>query len=151
MADIKDKWPWPVNVANLGVHPEEVKALQRRVEKNPDASPLAQAEPSKFLTPVRSSDNLRVGEPLVPHEVADAPAVPFTHVVIRRFLKKARRKGAVLFDDAVESERLEDLPEGRREQMRGMLARERAMLEILDRYNALAEDVYMRMLAQSKG
>lgn len=151
MADINSKWPWPANVGLLGTHPEEVKALQRRVEKNPDASPLAAAEPSKFLTPARSSDNLRVGEPAAPLEVAESTTFTFTHVVIRRFLKKARRRGAVLFDEAVESEPLVDVPENRREQMRGMLARERALLEILDRYNGLAEDVYMRLLAGAKG
>jgi hypothetical protein len=151
MADIKDKWPWPVNVGVLGTYPEEVKALQRGGEKNLDASPLARAEPQKFLTPLRSSDNLRMGEPGVPLEVSDQITIPFTHVVIRRFLKKARRRGAILFDDAVDSEPLGDAPEERRAQMRKMLARERALLEILDRYNALAEDVYMRLLAQSKG
>ncbi|MFO0727425.1 MAG: hypothetical protein U1E65_26850 [Myxococcota bacterium] len=151
MADIKTKWPWPTNVGGLGTFPEEVKALQRRVEKNPDASPLAEIAPARLLTPIRSSDNLRMGEPAAPVEIQDARTVALSHVVIRRFLRKARRKGAVLFDEAVESERLEDVPENRRDQMRMMLVRESALLEILDRYNSLAEDVYMRLLAGSKG
>jgi hypothetical protein len=92
-----------------------------------------------------------MGEPLAPGDVADPTTPTLTHVVIRRFLRRARRKGAVLFDEAVDTERLGELPENRRDQMRTMLARERAMLELLDRYNALAEDVYMRLLAGSKG
>jgi len=151
MADIRDKWPWPTNVNFLGTHPEEMKALQRRVEKNPDASPMPDLAPLRLLTPQRSSDNLRMGEPLAPGDVADPTPPTLTHVVIRRFLRRARRKGAVLFDEAVDTERLGELPENRRDQMRTMLARERAMLELLDRYNALAEDVYMRLLAGSKG
>jgi hypothetical protein len=151
MADIRDKWPWPTNVNFLGTHPEEMKALQRRVEKNPDASPMPDLAPLRLLTPQRSSDNLRMGEPLAPGDVADPTTPTLTHVVIRRFLRRARRKGAVLFDEAVDTERLGELPENRRDQMRTMLARERAMLELLDRYNALAEDVYMRLLAGSKG
>jgi hypothetical protein len=128
-----------------------MKALQRRVEKNPDASPMPDLAPLRLLTPQRSSDNLRMGEPLAPGDVADPTTPTLTHVVIRRFLRRARRKGAVLFDEAVDTERLGELPENRRDQMRTMLARERAMLELLDRYNALAEDVYMRLLAGSKG
>jgi hypothetical protein len=128
-----------------------MKALQRRVEKNPDASPMPELAPLRLLTPQRSSDNLRMGEPLAPGDVADPTTTTLTHVVIRRFLRRARRKGAVLFDEAVDTERLGELPENRRDQMRTMLARERAMLELLDRYNALAEDVYMRLLAGSKG
>jgi len=152
MADIRDKWPFPVNAGVLGTYADEMKALQRRVEKNPDAAPMPEVAPTRLLTPLRSSDNLRIGEPRAPFDVAgDAGAVTLTHVVVRRFLKKARRRGSILFDEATESEPLVDVPENRREQMRTMLARERALLEILDRYNGLAEDVYNRLPAGVKG
>jgi len=151
MADIRDKWPFPANAGIMGTYPEEMKALQRRIEKNPDAAPMPEVAPTRLLTPQRSSDNLRMGGPKAPLSTTDAGTVTFTHVVVRRFLKKARRKGAVLFDEAADGEPLDDVPENRREQMRTMLARERALLEILDRYNSLAEDVYNRLLASAKG
>jgi hypothetical protein len=150
MADIKDKWPWPASIGNIGMYPEEMKAL-RKVEKNPDASPMPELAPTKLLTPLQSSDNLRMGEPALPAALAEATSIPLTHVVFRRVLAKARRKGAVLFEEAVEKEDLADLPADRRQQMRTMLARERAMLELLDHYNGLAEDVYMRLIATAKG
>ena len=65
--------------------------------------------------------------------------------------EEARRQAAVLFEETVEEDDLGDLPKGRRQQMRAMLMRERALLELLDRYNGLAEDVYMRLLAGAKG
>lgn len=152
MADINSKWPWPQNIGTLGTFPEEVKALQKRVEKNLDASPLAEVAPTKLLTPARSSDNLRMGEPEILQELnADAGPMTLTHVVFRRVLMKAKRKGVLRFDEAVDAEGLDELPSTRRDQMRSMLSREKAMLEILDRYNGLAEAVYMRLLSESKG
>lgn len=151
MADINAKWPWPQNVGVLGTYAEEVKALQK-TEKNPDAAPMPALAPTKLLTPARSSDNLRMGEPELLKEIhGDATPVPLTHVVLRRVLGRSRKKGVLKFDEAVETENLEDMPSTRREQMRSMLSREKAMLEILDRYNGLAEGVYMRLLSESKG
>lgn len=154
MAEIRSKWPWPRDAALLGTHPEEVKALRQRIEKNPAASPMPDLAPARLLSPSRTSDSLRMGGP----SVADVDGGPdalggtLTHVVFRRILTKARRRAAVAFDEAVDSEPIDgDAPSGRREQMKAMIARERAMLEIFDRYNALAEDVYMRLLATSKG
>lgn len=152
MAEIKQKWPWPRNVGVLGTFPEEVKETQRRVEKNIDASPMPELAPTKLLSPSRNSENLRMGEPAVDVEMlADNYQYTLTHVVVRRLLAKARARGAVLFDEAIEEAPLRGMPADRREQMRTMVSRERAMMEILDRYNTLAEDVYMRLLASSKG
>ena len=151
MATIQDKWPWPANVGVLGTFAEEVKETQRRVEKNINASPLPAAEPTNLLNPSRSSETLRIGEPgSVADPGSDAAFTP-AHVVIRRVLSKARQRAAILFDEAIDSEDLADLPRGRRDQMKTMSSREQAMLEILDRYNALAEDVYMRLLSGAKG
>jgi hypothetical protein len=151
MADINRKWPWPQNVGVLGTFPEEMKALQRGVEKNPDAAPMPEIAPTKLLTPEYGSDQLRMGDQAVPQEIAETAVPTLNHVVFRRVLMKARRKGVLRFGEAVEEENLDDLPPSRREQMRSMLARESAMLEILERYNALAEAVYMRLLSESKG
>jgi hypothetical protein len=151
MADINKHWPWPANVGVLGTFPEEVKALQKNVERNPDASPMPEAAPTRLLTPNASSDTLRMGGNYVPPEIAESTAIPLTHVVFRRLLLKSKRKGVLKFDAAIETEDLEDMPNTRRDQMRSMLARESSMLEILERYNALAESVYMRLLSESKG
>lgn len=151
MADINNKWPWAVGVGTLGTFPEEMKALQRRVEKNPDASPMPEVAPTKLLTPQRSSDNLRMGEPTYLSDTQEVSPAVLTHVAFRRILFKSRRKGVLFFDESVETEDLEDLPTTRRDQMRSMLARERAMLDIIGRYNELAEAVYTRLLSESKG
>jgi hypothetical protein len=152
MADIKDKWPWPTNIGVHGTYPEEVKALQKSPERNPDAAPMPEVAPLRLLNPTRSSEQLRMGEPELVHELSsDGNAVPLTHVVFRRVLMKARRRAALLFDDAIETEELADLPTTRRDQMRSMRAREQAMLELLDLYNGMAEAVYMRLLSESKG
>ena len=150
MANINSKWPWPNNVGVLGTHPEEIKALQK-LEKNPEASPLPEAAPTAFLDPTTSSESLRVGTPRAPREV-EVPGnfIPL-HVVLRRLLMKRKRAAWGLFDSAVEEEDLGDLPSSRRDQMRAMLRRERAMLDMLSRYNELAEDVYARLLSESKG
>ena len=152
MPDLKAKWPWPTNAGLVGTHPEEVKALQGRIEKNPQASPLPELAPTKLLTPNRNSEALRMGGPPTENDPSkDSAAFKLTHVVFRRVLSRARRQSAVLFDDAVQDAPLANQPSGRREQMRRMLSREQKMLEILDRYNGLAEDVYMRLLSSSKG
>ncbi|MBI2378526.1 MAG: hypothetical protein HYV07_31295 [Deltaproteobacteria bacterium] len=149
---VREKWPFPVNLGGeIGTTAEEVKALHKGLEKNPYASPLPEVAPVNFLTPIRSSEDLRFGEQDVPLAASDGRTATLTHVVLRRVLSKARRQGAVLFDEAVESKAYQGLPEGRQQQMKTLLSRERAMLEMLDRYNGLAEGVYMRLLATSKG
>ena len=151
MADIKQRWPWPANVGNLGTFPEEVRQLQK-LEKNPDAAPMPQVAPSRLLSPKRSSDNLRMGDPKpISEDPYDAAQLELTHVVLRRLLTRRRRGGWTSFADAVEEEDLDGLPGARREQMRAMLKREQAMLDLLDRYNAMAEMVYTRLLSESKG
>lgn len=151
MADIKDKWPWPGNVAQLGTFPEEVRATQR-LEKNLDASPVADVAPSQFLDPKRSSDDLRIGDPNpVSNDPFEASQLEMTHVVLRRLLMKRRRPGWTQFSAAVAHEDLGNLPESRRTQMDTMLRREKAMLDLLERYNGMAEMVYARLLSESKG
>lgn len=151
MADIKQRWPWPANVGTLGTFPEEVKQLQK-LEKNPDAAPMPQVAPSRLLTPKKSSDNLRMGEPKpISDDPFEATQLELNHVVLRRLLAKRRRVGWSAFSDAVEDEDLDGLPEARREQMRAMLKRESAMLELLERYNTMAEMVYARLLSEAKG
>ena len=149
---VREKWPFPVNISGeIGTTAEEVKALNKGLEKNPYASPMPEAAPVNFLAPVRSSEDLRFGEQEVPLAASDGRTATLTHVVLRRVLSKARRKGAVLFDEAVEAKGFPGLPEGRHAQMKALLSRERAMLDMLDKYNGLAEDVYMRLLATAKG
>ncbi len=151
MPNINNKWPWPNNIGVLGTYPEEIKALQK-LERNPEASPLPEAEPTHFLDPRTSSEHLRVGTPQSPRGEVDVPGnfIPL-HVVLRRLLMRRKRVGWGLFEEAVEDEDLGELPSSRREQMRAMLRRERAMLDMLSEYNALAEDVYARLLSESKG
>lgn len=152
MAEINRQWPWPVGT--LGTFPEEVKALQRSPEKNINASPMPELAPTKLLNPNQSSDHLRMGEPkALSQEViaGNVGTVQLTHVVFRTVLGKSRKKGVVLFNQAVDNEPLDDLPEARREQMQSMLARESAMLKVIEHYNAFAEGVYMRLLSESKG
>ena len=67
MAKINRHWPWPSNVTVRGTYAEDVKS-QQKLEKDIEASPLAKAEPGKFLAPKGSSDHLRMGHP---HLVAD--------------------------------------------------------------------------------
>jgi hypothetical protein len=150
MADIKSKWPWPQNVGVLGTFPEEMKEAQR-LEKNPEAAPMPEVAPTRLLGPKKSSDNLRMGEPAPVGDQAEVANLPLTHVVLRRVLMRRKNKAWGLFERAVDDEELDDLPEKRRAQMRAMLGREAAMLELLQRYNTLAEDVYNRLLANSKG
>jgi hypothetical protein len=150
MAEIKGKWPWPQNVGVLGTFPEEVKEGQK-LEKNPEAAPMPDIAPTRLLAPKKSSDNLRMGEPAIVVDQAEVQNLPLTHVVIRRVLYKRKNRGWSLFANAVDDEELADLPQTRRAQMRAMLKRESAMLELLERYNLLAEDVYNRLLANSKG
>lgn len=151
MADIKQKWPWPANVGTLGTYPEEVHG-QKKLEKDPAASPMPAAAPERLLTPKRSSDNLRMGEPSAVFPEGQEPVqLALTHVVLRRLLMKRRRRGWEMFGESVEDESLDDLPNSRRDQMRAMLRRENAMLQLLERYNGLAEMVYSRLIGEAKG
>ena len=151
MAEIKDKWPWPAKVGLLGTYPEEVKA-RNRLEQNPDASPMPAAAPGRLLAPKKSSDNLRMGEPApFDNDPAEMMALDLNHVVLRRILMKRKRKSWSMFGEAVEEEALDDLPNTRRDQMKAMLRREDAMLRLIERYNGMAEQVYARLLAESKG
>ncbi|MCB9654318.1 MAG: hypothetical protein H6729_09350 [Deltaproteobacteria bacterium] len=151
MPRINSSWPWPHDVAVRGTFAEEVKALEK-LERDPEAAPMPASLPTRMLSPARSSDHLRLA---VPNEARDPDEPDFLvppYVVFRRVLSKRRRSSWSVFEEAVEGEDFgADVPEHRREQMRAMLGRERAMLEILSRYNNLAEDVYMRLLGESKG
>lgn len=152
MAKINNQWPWPNNVGVLGTYADEIKALQK-LERNPEAAPMPEAEPSNFLHPKTSSEHLRVGTPKAPlGQEVDVPGsfIPL-FVVVRRVLMRRRKKAWSLFEEAVDEENLGELPSSRREQMRAMLRRERAMLDMLGRYNGLAEEVYSRLLSESKG
>ncbi len=152
LADINQKWPFPVNRGGqLGTYTDEVHQ-SRQLEKNPEASPMPAAAPGQFLDPKASSDNLRMGAPNpVSEDPFEASQVALFHVIFRRLLTKRRKRGWKMFQAAVDEEELGEMPQARREQMRSMLRRERAMLDILDRYNSLAEDVYARLLSESKG
>jgi hypothetical protein len=152
VAEIKGKWPWPQNIGTLGTFPEEVKAL-RKLEVNPDASPVPAAEPERFLWPRRSSDHVRMGGPPEEGPLKD-PATPLAlhFVLFRRVLSRRKKVSWGVFEDAVEAQDLDDgLPDARRDQMRSMLKREQAMLDILHRYHSMAEMVYNRLIGESKG
>jgi hypothetical protein len=113
---------------------------------------MPELAPTRLLTPKSSSDHLRMGEPRVGEvDFAQATELPHTHVVLRRVLMRKKRRGWTLFGEAVESESLEGVPDNRRDQMRSLLSREAAMLDILSQYNELAEQVYARLLSESKG
>lgn len=154
MARINGNWPWPADVSLRGTFPEEVQH-RGRLEKNPDASPVPDAAPEQLLDPKRTSDSLRLGRPSeagTEGEGSEGLAHPLYHVTLRRLLMRRRTRAWAAFGQAVDEAPLEDgIPDHRRDQMRTMLRREQAMLELLDRYNALAEAVYSRLLAESKG
>lgn len=151
MAEIQQKWPWPRNVGTLGTFPEEVHA-QKRLEKNPDAAPMPQVGPTQLLHAKRSSDSLRIGDPKpISEDPFEASQLELNHVVLRRLLMKRRRTSWRGFADAVEDQDLKGHPSARRDQMRVMLRRESAMLDLLDQYNGMAEMVYARLLSESKG
>jgi hypothetical protein len=152
MARINGNWPWPADVGLRGTFPEEVQE-RRRLERNPDAAPVPELAPEQLLRPRRSSDNLRLGQPAdTEPESAESLTHPLFHVTLRRLLLRRRSEGWRAFGRAVEEAPLEEgIPDHRRDQMRTMLRREQAMLELLERYNGLAEAVYSRLLAESKG
>lgn len=148
---VNQQWPWPSPTGGVhGTHPEELKALQR-LEKNPNAAPMPQVEPSRLLETRDSSDRLRFGEPGGDVETGAPSFVALSHVVLRRLRLKRARGGWREFSTAVDTEAFEELPENRREQMRGMRRREEAMLDLVERYNRLAEGVYGQLIGESKG
>ncbi|MEL6186297.1 MAG: hypothetical protein AAFU79_16860 [Myxococcota bacterium] len=148
---VNQQWPWPTSTGGVhGTHPEELKALQR-LEKNPSAAPMPQVGPSRLLAPQDSSDALRFGEPGGDVETGAPTFVALSHVVLRRLRLKRARAGWRSFSAAVDTEPFEELPENRREQMRGMRRREDAMLDLIQRYNHLAETVYGQLIGDSKG
>lgn len=148
---VDNKWPWPSATQGVhGTYAEEIKQLQK-LEKNPSASPLPEIAPSQLLAPRKSSDNLRFGEPNRTGAEDATGFVALSHVVLRKLRLKRHRAGWTRFDDAMETEGFESLPSNRRDLMRGMRRREDAMLDLVDRYNRLAEGVYGRLLSEAKG
>ena len=152
MADINTRWPWPANrQGQLGTYPEEVRQL-RQLERNPDAAPIPDVAPGQLLDPQGSSDHLRMGEPApVSNDPYEAAQIAMFHVIFRRLLSRRKRPGWSMFETAVEEEDLPELPDARRQQMRAMLRREWAMLDLISEYNGLAEEVYAKLLSESKG
>lgn len=148
---VNNQWPWPSSVGGVhGTYPDEIKALQK-LEKNPEASPMPAAAPTQLLTPARSSENLRFAETNVEGEETIPAFTTLSHVVLRRLRLKRARAGWRSFSAAVDTEPFEELPENRRDQMRGMRRREEGMLDLVERYNRLAEGVYGQLLSESKG
>lgn len=152
MADINSRWPWPANrQGQLGTYADEVRQL-RQLEKNFDASPAPDVAPGQLLDPQKSSDHLRMGAPApISDDPYEADQIALFHVIFRRLLGRRKKPGWILFENAVEEEELSELPDARRQQMRAMLQREGAMLQLIGEYNGLAEEVYARILSESKG
>ena len=152
MATINTRWPWPANhQGQIGTHPDEVRQL-RQLEKNPDASPAPDVVPGQLLDPQKSSDHLRMGGPApVSNDPYEAEQLALSHIIFRRLLSRRRKTGWSAFERAVENEDLSDVPDTRRKQMRASLRREAAMLDLIGQYNGLAEEVYAKLLSESKG
>ncbi len=153
MPKINGNWPWPTDLVQRRTFKEELRT-GRALEKNIQASPMPSARPEKLLAPKTSSEHLRMADGRAPQARTEQTATPTSvgYIAFRRVLARRKKKGTALFDSLVEEEDLgDDVPEERRAKMRNMLARERAMHEILGRYAGLAEELYSRLLGESKG
>lgn len=146
-------FPW-VNPAGSrvvegGMTADELKIHQGPKVATPESMPIAQRGPVEFITPTTSSDHLRLAVPVAANPFATPLGPRHDHMMVRTALGRshtdtAKRLMGLLRDPP------STLPGDSVERMRASLAREHAMLGLLQNLQEMQEQIYGRIIGHQE-
>lgn len=147
------KFPWmtPAGgaVGPAGMSADEVKVHLGQQSALPEVAPIAQRGPVEFIQPTLSSDQLRLAVPEAANPYATPTGPRHDYVMVRTALGRSRsdtsRNLVGLLRDPPAG-----LPPESVERMRASLAREHAMLGLLQNLQEMQEQIYGRIIGQQE-
>ena len=147
------QFPWVTpsgtGVQSTGMTAAELKIHQGIKPEGMEAQPIAQRGPVEFIAPTTSSEQLRLAVPAAANPYATPTGPKHDHMLVRQALSRSH--------DPVSGELVSLLKQnpdgiGQREasQMRASLAREHAMLGLLQKLQEMQEQVYGRIIGSQE-
>jgi hypothetical protein len=149
------RFPWVTPsggaVVDGGLTADEVKVHQGQAPATVESQPIAQRAPMEFIAPARSSDHLRLAVPEAANPFATPTGPRHDHMMVRTALQRSHTdtskqlvgmlreppKGLKIASDSVE-------------RMRASLAREHAMLGLLENLQEMQDQVYGRIIGSQE-
>jgi hypothetical protein len=146
------RFTW-VNPAGTGVGPagmtaDEVKANQGAKVSRPETAPIAQRGPVEFIAPSTSSETLRLAVPEAAHPFATPTGPRHDHMMVRKALTRSSSDVSRQLVSALKDPVGLNKPDADR--MRASLAREHAMLGLLEKLQKMQDQVYGRIIGRSE-
>lgn len=143
------RYPWMTpagtSIGPAGMTADEVKVHQGQKPSTPDVAPIAQRGPVNFIQPSVSSDHLRLAVPTAANPFATPTGPRHDHMMVRTALGRSRSDTSRTLVGL-----LKEPPAGLAadsvERMRASLAREHAMLGLLQNLQEMQEQIYGRII-----
>jgi hypothetical protein len=147
------QFPWATpsgtGVSAGGMTAAELKVHQGVVPEKIEAQPIAQRGPVEFIAPTTSSEQLRLAVPTAANPYATPTGPKHDHMLVRKALARSHEPVA---GDLVGLLKQNPSGIGQREasQMRASLAREHAMLGLLQNMQEMQEHIYGRIIGSQE-
>lgn len=147
------RFPWvtpsggPIGPAGMSV--DEVKVHQGVKPLPPDVAPIAQRGPVEFISPSHSSDHLRLAVPEAANPYATPTGPRHDFMMVRTALARSRSETSRGLVSLLKSPPPGLAPESV-ERMRASLAREHAMLGLLQNLQEMQEEIYGRIIGSQE-
>ena len=146
------RFPWVTPsgtpLVDNGMTADEVKVHQAVEGQTIESQPIAQRAPVEFLTPSRSSDHLRLAVPEAANPFATPTGPRHDHMMVRTALERSHTDTSKQLVGL-----LREPPQGVAsdsvERMRASLAREHAMLGLLQNLQEMQDQVYGRIIGNA--
>ncbi len=147
------RFPWmtPAGgaIGPAGVTADELKVQQGKTEGSPELRPIAQRGPVEFIAPTSSSDSLRLAVPAAANPFASPTGPRHDHMMVRTALSRSRSDISRAIMGALKGD-----PPGIQKdaagQMRASLAREHAMLGLLQNLQEMQEHIYGQIIGNQE-
>jgi hypothetical protein len=142
-------FPWVTpsgaKVVQSGLSAEEVKLHQGQKITTPETMPIAQRGPLEFIAPSTSSDHLRLAVPEAANPFATPTGPRHDHMMVRTALSRSQTATSKHLVGLLRAPP-GGLPGESVERMRASLAREHAMLGLLQNLQEMQEQIYGRLI-----
>jgi hypothetical protein len=146
------RFSW-VNPAGTGLGPagmtaDEVKANQAVRAARPETAPIAQRGPVEFIAPSTSSETLRLAVPEAANPFATPTGPRHDHMMVRKALARSSSETSRLLVSALKDP--VGVQKADADRMRASLAREHAMLGLLEKLQKMQDQIYGRIIGRSE-
>lgn len=147
------RFPWmtPAGgaIGPAGLTADEVKVNQGQKPLLPDVAPIAQRGPVEFIQPTMSSDHLRLAVPEAANPFATPTGPRHDFMMVRVALGRSRSDTSRALVGLLKDPPAGLAPESV-ERMRASLAREHAMLGLLQDLQEMQEQIYGRIIGSQE-